>query len=240
MDMTAPSAIVLILVLAFLGYCVFKGHRKGFLRTALTTFSFVIIIALSSVLASPLSQLIESTKIGDSIENSVSGYIESEIEEFTGSSSAEIDQEEESSFLSGLALPSFIQKQLINSNTIEEYVQLQVESFEEYASAKVTEIVLNAVSYLMVMIIAAVLIKIILKLSRFINKIPIIGGFNKFLGALLGFFQGLLVLWVIGLVILAFSSTSFGSSAAALIQSNTILNYIFDNNLLVVILAMLF
>lgn len=239
MESTA-STIVLIFVLAFLAFFVFRGHRKGFLRAALTTFSFVIVIALSTAFTTPVSNFLENTFVGNKVENSVSNFVESKVEDFIGEDGGSISESEEDTFLESLPLPSFIQNNLKTSNTLEEYAQLQVKSFEEYTTAKFTEIIISAIAYVLVMIIAWILIRLILKFAGFINKIPIIGGLNRFLGALLGFLEGLLILWALGLVIIAFSSTSFGSAAVETIQSNALLDFIFDNNLLVVMFGMLF
>ena len=233
----AASTIVMIIVLAFLAFFVFKGHKKGFLKVALSTFSFVIVIALGMALSQPVSNLLEETFVGEKVEASVYDYIDEQVSEFTEDAAAQIGAEDEGSFIESLPLPSFIQQKLISGNTPAEYVQMQVESFEEYIAAGFSDIILSAISCVIVMILAAVIVRLLLKGAKFVNKIPIIGGINKFLGALLGFFEGLLILWAAGLFIISVSGTSFGESIISLIQSNPVLDLIFDNNLLVVIFS---
>lgn len=236
----ALSTIVLILILALIVFFVFRGYKKGFLRLAITTFSFVIVIILATALATPVSNLLGSTSLGTKVETSVSGLVESKTEEFLGETGSSISSEDESSFIESLPLPSYIQNVLISGNTAEEYAQMQIDSFEEYTTAKVTDVILRAISYVAVMIIASIILKIILKLAKFVNKIPIIGGLNKISGALLGLFQALLIIWALGLLIIAFSSTSIGSSAIAVIKDNAVLDLLFDNNLLILAFGRLF
>lgn len=236
----AVSTIVMILILALMVFFVFRGYKKGFLRLAITTFSFVIVIILATSLATPVSNLLENTAVGTKVESSVSDLVESKTEEYLDDAQGSISSEDESSFIESLPLPSYIQNVLISGNTVEEYAQMQIETFEEYITAEVTEVILSAIAYVIVMIIAAILLRIILRLAKFVNKIPIIGGLNKILGALLGFCQALLIIWAIGLLIIAFSSTSLGSSAIAIIQNNAVLDFLFDNNLLIVIFGQLF
>ena len=236
----AVSTIVMILILALMVFFVFRGYKKGFLRLAITTFSFVIVIILATSLATPVSNLLENTAIGTKVESSVSDLVESKTEEYLDGVQGSISSEDESSFIESLPLPSYIQNVLISGNTAEEYAQMQIETFEEYITAEVTEVILSAIAYVIVMIIASILLRVILRLAKFVNKIPIIGGLNKILGALLGFCQALLIIWAIGLLIIAFSSTSIGSSAIAIIQNNAVLDFLFDNNLLIVIFGQLF
>lgn len=236
--MTA-SLFIMLLVLAFLAFFLIWGHKRGFLKTALTTFAFVIAVLISMALIEPVSGLIENTKISASVENSVSELIDSKTEEFTGQVQSDIAQEEQEGFLETLSLPSYIQNLLKSSNTTEEYAAAGAENFKEYVTAKVTQVIINAIAYGAVMIIAAVLILLLLKASGFVNKIPVIGGINKFLGALLGLFEGLLILWVLSLLLIMFSGTSFGSAAVGLIQENALLNLIFDNNVLILIFGTL-
>ena len=233
----AASTVVMIIVLAFLAFFVLKGHKKGFLKVALSTFSFIIVIILSMALSKPVSNFIGNTSWGDSIEESVGELVDTKIDEFLEDSGDEIPEDEENTFIESLPLPSFIQNTLKSGNTLEEYVEMQVETFEEYTAAKFTDIIISAISYVIVMILAAVIIRLLLKGAKFVNKIPIIGGINKFLGALLGFFEGLLILWAVGLFIISVSGTSFGESIILLIQSNPVLDFIFDNNLLVIIFS---
>lgn len=234
----AVSIIVLILVILFLAFFVFRGFRKGFLKVALTTFSFVIVIILATALAKPVSNLLARTSFGESVESSVESMVD---EKFAGAAEEEgLTSEEESALLDTLPLPSFIQDTILNSGTAEEYTDLGVTSFKEYTTAKVTQIILSAISYVIVMIAAYIIIRLILKFAGFINKIPVLGGLNKFLGALLGLFEGLLIIWAIGLLIIALSSTSFGIKAIEIIQGSTFLNFLFENNLLIVFFGMLF
>ena len=213
-------------MLALWVFFVIRGHRKGFLRAAVGTFSFVIVIFLSTALASPVSQILEKTALKTTIESAVSDAVESKLE----TDADGLSQDEQDSLLESLPLPSSIQDSLKESNTIENYVQMGVDSFSEYVAESVSDVILNAAAYVIVMIIAIIVIRIILAAAKFVNKIPVIGGINRFLGALLGFFEGLLVLWAAGLAIIALAGTGFGMKAVEVIQSNAFLDLIFDNN----------
>lgn len=225
-------------MLALWAFFVVRGHKRGFLRSALTTFSFVIAIVLASALTAPVSNMLENSSFGSRISENVSESIDEKLSEYAEELS--LGEDEQDSFLESLALPSIVRDSLKETNTAEDYAQMGVTSFKEYTAQKVTDVIINAAAYIIVMVIAAIVLKIILRLAKFVNKIPVIGGINRFLGALLGVFEGLLVLWAIGLAIIVFSNTAFGIKAVSIIQSNAFLNAVFDNNLLVAMFSALF
>ena len=215
-----------------------RGCKKGFLRSALATFSFVITIILATALFSPVSNLLENSSFAGRVSENVSESIDEKLSEYAEGLS--FGEDEQNSFLESLALPSIVQDALKETNTAEDYAQMGVTSFKEYTAQKVTDVIIKAAAYIIVMVIAAIVLKIILRLSKFVNKIPVIGGINRFLGALLGIFEGLLALWAAGLLIIVFSNTAFGVKAVSIIQSNVFLNAVFDNNLLVAMFSTLF
>lgn len=234
------STIVMVIVLALLVFLVIRGYMKGFLRVALTTFSLVVIIAVSMALVKPLSSLLENTFIGTSVETRVSAYIDGKIESFTGGSEIESNTGEQESFLDTLPIPGFLQDNLKSANTLEEYVNMGVTSFREYTTAKVSGIIIYVIAYIILIVLAAIAVRVVIKLLGLINKIPIIGGFNRIMGALLGLVEGALILWILGVVIMVFSGSETGGSIVGMIHENRVLTYIYENNLLISIFGKIF
>ncbi len=99
---------------------------------------------------------------------------------------------------------------------------------------------MRALSFILLTVIILILVKVIKTLTKFINKIPIIGGINKLLGLLLGILQALIILWIISIAVMIFSGTEGGSYILTVIQGNAFLNLIYDNNLLLMLAAAVF
>ena len=230
--MTA-STIATIVVLVILAFLVINGFRKGFLRILLTTFSLVITLLLAAALVKPVSEFISTkTSIGTGIEEKVEDFISEKMEKVTNAKEDEI--------IDSLPLPAFLKKSLQENNTITKYKEQGVTSFKEYAVKNITNIIVKAMSYLALMIIIFLLLRLLLMLTKFINKVPIIGGVNRILGAVLGLIEGLLIVWALCLLIMTFSGSEFGATCMEVINKSTVLKFIYDNNLLATVANSLF
>lgn len=63
------------------------------------------------------------------------------------------------------------------------------------------ELILNIISFVLVILVCKILLSFILKSLTFISKVPVISFLNKGLGAVLGALKGILLLYVLFLVI---------------------------------------
>lgn len=66
-------------------------------------------------------------------------------------------------------------------------------------------------------------------------KVPGLSAVNRFLGAALGLFQQLLILWMAFLVITIFSHTGWGDALYQMIRDSMWIGYLYDHNLLLLL-----
>ena len=64
-------------------------------------------------------------------------------------------------------------------------------------------------------------------------------GVNKLAGAALGAAEGLVFLWLLCLLVTAFSTTGWGAELSRMIEESSWLSYLYDHNLLVMLAASL-
>lgn len=224
----AVSVIVTLIVIGILFLFTAKGFRKGFLRILFSTFALIITVIIATWLTKPLAEFIqEKTEISESIHGKITEFVD---EKFAAKEQEAADSESE--FIEKLPLPQFIKDKIKDSNTLTEYRNIGVSSFKEYITAKLTSLSIQAMAFLALAIVTYLLIRILFHLLKVINKIPILRGFNRILGAALGLFEGLLIIWGVCCIIVVFSATEFGTSCMNIIQENAFLRLIYDNNLL--------
>ena len=227
------SLIVTIVVLVLLAFLMINGLRRGFLRILLTTFSLVITLVLAAVLLKPVSNFIQNkTSIGIGIEEKVGDFIDEKL--------AGVKDTKEDEIIDSLPLPSFLKKDLHENNTIAKYKEQGVNSFRDYAVKNITTIAVKAITYLALMIIIFLLLRLLLMLTKFINKVPVIGGINRILGAILGLVEGLIIIWALCLLVMSFSGSEFGATCMKVINNSVVLKFIYDNNLLTLITSSIF
>lgn len=138
-----------------------------------------------------IEKIILSSVITDNISNDTAfGEVNKAIEEMAQSLP---------SFMSGVA-DSLVTEEKINDVVIS---ILDADS-DDYASAITDNVVkpvvlvpMRALIFVILFVIILVVLNILAKLMKGINRIPLIGGINKFLGAIAGFVQGAIVIFLI-------------------------------------------
>lgn len=222
----AASWIATIVVIAFLIFFACWGFRKGFLRIILSTLSLLITIVAASLLLPWFSGVIADSFIGRSVDEKISSLIEEKVDDPLVNSVESVQQ----TVIDGLPLPAFIRNDISKKNTPADYLSLKVTDFTDYLKTRLIDLADRTIAFLILAIVIFLIIRILLKLSGMINKVPLIGGVNRFFGGIFGLLEGLLFLWVICLLIMLFSGTSFGMKIVEVINSNAFLKLIYDNN----------
>lgn len=229
--MGTAAWIVTIIVILILVFCFIYGFWRGFLKIVLTTLALIVTIVAAGLLTPYVSKWLGTTFIGTGIEKSIDSYIGTKIdkksEEFVNKT-----KDAQEKVIDALPLPKFLKKDLSKKNEESQYKLLDVKTFKEYITTRLSNIVLQALSFILLLIVIYIILRIILKIVGVIGKIPIIGGINRLLGGLLCLVEGLLVLWCLCFLVTAISGTGFGQSVLKVINESPVLKLIYDNNLL--------
>lgn len=237
--MSTAAWIVTAIVILFLLFCFFYGFRRGFLKIVLTTLALVVTIVAAGLIAPHLTDWLETTFIGKSVEKSIDSYVDTKIAP-KGEAIVNKTKEVQEEIIQSLPLPKFLRKDISSKNDESEYKLLDVDNFKEYISTRLSRIVLQAICYILLLIVIYVILRIVLKVVGVIGKIPIIGGINRLLGAILCVIEGILALWCICLLLTAISGTSVGIAALNVVEESPVLRLIYNNNLLVTLAAKVF
>lgn len=216
---------LLIAVAAILIGFTVNGRRIGFIRTVFTLFSTIVAIMLT-VWVSPVIN--KEVQQNEKIMNYTSEKI-SQIIDFKDTGNKVTDQV---SFINKLPMPKAMRESLVENNNKEVYKAMDVKDFKEYVSESVSRMIINSGVFLCVFLIISIVLSVICIALDIISKLPVINGLNKTAGLLAGLIQGIVVVWIGFLILTAFAGTKFGQSAFELINSNTFLSVLYNNNML--------
>ncbi len=225
------ALIATIIVVLFLLFCIFNGYRKGFLRIILTTLALVVTIVAAGILAPHFSKFLQGTFIGTSVEKSIDSFVEKRID---GSARELINKAKEvqEKVIDGLPLPKFLKEDIQEKNEKDGYNEYGVSNFKDYLSTRLSTTAIDAIAYIILLIVIYLILRILLRVVGVIGKIPIIRGVNRLFGAIVGFVEGILIVWCICLIIMALSQTTFGVKIVDIIEQSSVLKLIYNNNLL--------
>ena len=221
---------LVIAVAAVLVVFALKGRKVGFIKTIFSIFSIIIAIVVSSALSPYVSKALRTNeKFYNYINERVEDVINLKVEDKDKTTVSE-----QADAISKLSLPESIKKNLLeNKNNSEVYKALHVETFKEYVNGYITTIAINAIAFIITYVIVTILLFAVRIALNIISKLPIINGLNKTAGLLVGLFEGLLVIWMLCIVLTAFSSTQTAQKLFELIKESQFLSCLYNNNLLI-------
>lgn len=248
--MNALTIIVLIIFLIFMGLGFARGLIKSVFKIVLTVVSILLAYILAPIIS---NVIIENTNIDNNIRNKIYAIIEEKVEEkirgemsenLTGLDDATANQivdqvlEEEPNrntqieFIQDLELPEFLQTALIDNNHVEMKQEIGVSNFYDYISTYLARMIVNAIGFFCTFIFLMLLFNVTLLLVNMVMKLPGLNMINRLGGAVLGFGEALIIVWVVLIIIDMAVGTKLGGQLMTQIEESKILSLINEKNLL--------
>lgn len=198
--------VLILVVLIFIFYAL-RGYKEGFVRTVFGMFSFIIALAVASVLGPDLAKIIKAN-------DKVIPYI-----------TQKTDTE-------NITLPKVIMESLTNQENAEKYKELAVDKAEDYMRVQLALWVINSLCFVLVFTITFVILWYICLTLNIISKLPVLNGLNRISGVIAGVLRGFITIWMWCIVLTIFSTSRPGQAIFSYINQNEFLEFIYNNNLL--------
>ena len=213
--------LALAVAALFAGFIIY-GWCKGFFRLVISLAGTIVIIIAVVIVSPQVSRfIINNTGIYENTEKKViSVFLE------------KLYSEENDDTLSHLDIPDIFKNDLIEKNASSMYQALLATVFKEYVAGYIARIIINAGSFVGVYVIFWLSLKLMLKSSDLIAKLPVIRKLNKLLGALIGGAEALIIVWIVFFIIIMFMGNEFGGKLLRAVQDSMFLSYLFNNNFL--------
>lgn len=231
---------LLIVIIVILAISVIQGLRKGLVRTIVSTFFLVFVMAISVWMAPHIEDLLDqNTKLPEYIEAKCGSFLNeymirnSNGQSGTGSTGDEasgklFEQEQ----IENLPIPDYFKSQISENNNKAAYQELMVQTFTDYVQKYLTGIVLYIISFAAAFILSVIILQIILKAVDVVTELPLIGLANRLGGAAAGVVRALLWVWIFFAILMLFVNTQWGRICMQEIERNSILSYMYTHNLL--------
>ncbi len=148
-----------------------------------------------------------------------------------------IGEQEQTDIIDELPLPRVIRNLLKQNNNAESYAELAVSDFTDYIVAYLSDLILNAISFVAAVILVQVAIRLVLMLLNVLSRFPVISLVNRVAGMALGLLQALFFIWIFFLLLAVLQTTSFGATLLSMVQESELLSWLYETNLFWRILA---
>ena len=226
------------LILVFLIFMV-VGIKKGFLGLLVGFLGLFMIFIISFLLYKPVSSLLAASPLNGTLTdmydgmvlNWISGMDES-VKTFVDVPVNELTNEQISAVLAELKLPGFILSSISNlinsalSGSSAAETSLTLKAIIVNGMENMT---LSAIAWILMFIISSIVMFILRRFVKVFNKIPVIGGINMLLGAVLNLIIGFLMVSIVtGLFVLI--SPSMPASVIDYVNNTTILGWFYNSN----------
>lgn len=216
--------LLIVVCIVILGNA-FRGMKVGFIRTVFSLVSLILAVILTIWISPIMKDFLKSNeKFNEGLSN--------KIEKMLPFSTEEVVEEEQNNAIDEMKLPKSLKQSLKENNTIEKQKELAANSFQDYISKFLADIILNALSFILTFIIVSALLWVLCMALDIISKLPLLHSVNKTAGLLAGLIQGLFEVWLFFILLTVFGSTSFGQKVMELIGESEILSLIYNNNIL--------
>lgn len=213
--------LLFLVTLGIIVGCTMVSFHKGLIKSILSFGTCIITLVLSQWLNPYVTDFVmEQTPLYDTVkERCMEIYTPQEQE---GMKHGETDEE----IIMSYPIAESLKKQIIENNTDTMYEILNVDAIEEYIAAYIAKSVISAAAYVLTFLLVFVLLRIIVVALDLVTHLPVLKEVNKTAGGVLGFFEGLLLVWVLLFAIGIFRTTSWGMTLQEQINENIFLLWV--------------
>ena len=147
--------IILIGVIGFLALSAFIGYKRGMVKIVLSMAAMIVAYVLAAALTVPVSMALKSaTPVYDTIEKSVSTMVK--------------ESKVDSTSIEKLNLPAQIEEKIMEgANDV-------ASGFNEYLVETISNLILKALTFFIVMIVIYIILNIIIKVLDFNIRLEIV------------------------------------------------------------------
>jgi len=201
-----------ILILLILIIATYFGYKKGFLRTLTGVISIILSFVLALNFSPQVETFIKSTPIYENIYENIEKNV-------TPTSTNEDEYN-----TSKLNMP----QQMIKD--IKENTESAKNEVVNTLTQKICDTAVKIVSIILIFLAVRILIMLLLSGFGIIKKLPLIGWFDRMLGALFGFVRGFLVVYLLLTVVTAFTVFNVENSLVKSINHSEFAKIMYNNN----------
>jgi len=211
-----------IFVVIVIALCVFRGYRRGLVRALFDLVSNVLAMVVTYMFSGTVAALLRQTPLFGWMQGGIADRLG--IGDMVGAGVTNIIGQAD--VIAGLHLPEQILSLLHENNNPEVFNMLGVTALEDYISGFLASMVLSGISALLVFAAVSIILRQISRGLGFFNRIPIIGGLNRWGGAAGGAVIGTVIVWVV------FALAALAPFVDLGIENTVVARYLYENNLL--------
>lgn len=229
---------LVILVAVFIAGNMIWGYNKGFLCVIYTMAEWLLVMMFVTW-ATPYATSFfwNHTAIPAKIEAGCMEKLSDIVLDHEAPGNSGLAEKDALNEALGIQIPDILLEKVFNTQELTEQI-LEQSGIYEMLAHNLADLAVKGIAFLLVLLAAIILVKIIAVILDIISKIPVLSDVNKIFGVLAGFVKGLMFTWL-ALAFLSFvAATSFGNKMVSYVYETPILTWLYENNLVLTILLL--
>ncbi|MCC8067855.1 MAG: CvpA family protein [Clostridiales bacterium] len=142
-----------------------------------------------------------------------------------------LDENVQNEVIDSLPLPEVIKNMLISHNNADGYASLAVSNFQDYIVESLATLILNALSFLIAVILVQIVLRILIMVLDILAHFPVVGLVNRVAGLALGLLEALFLLWIFFLILTILQATEVGAVLLSMVEESSLLTWLYESNL---------
>lgn len=219
--------IVDLIILAVIGICILLGAKRGLVFSLISALSLAIALLIGYLLMPVVGDVLAQTPLATTTEKTVYTYISEAVSSEEGYEIA----------LEKRELPDFLKDKVVDI-LAESHRQGEMEQGIQKAAKAVSDLVVKAVSILLVAVITFILLISVKSIWKGIRKLPVIRQMDTVGGVVFGLCQGVLIISTVMLAVSLFSAGGAGKALMTAIQASYVGEFFYSHNFLGLLIAL--
>lgn len=218
---------ILVAVLGIIAVLGVIGLKKGLIKMVFSLVSTIVALLVAMLFSPVVSGMMKSNE-------AIVGFFDEKISavvDFTPEEAQEETESKQESLIASLPLPETFKETLLENNTLDNYAAMRAQNFEEYVCRQITNVIINAIAFVVTLLLAVIALAILCNVLNLIAKLPLLKQINAAAGLAAGVAEGLLLVWILFVILTMFAGTEFGSEAMSMIAENPLLDFLYKNNM---------
>ena len=162
------------------------------------------------------------------MKDAIMDKLDKETQKFAQQS--DVPRKDQNKIIKSLPIPKELQTQLLDNNNSYTYANMAVQTFSEYISTYLADMILNMLTYFISFNLVSIALHAVARALRIMTRLPILRGVNRMCGGALGFVKGICIVWLFFLVVAICSNTEIGSQLLSMIKESPILTFLYESN----------
>lgn len=227
---------LLILVVLLVAGNIVWGFFRGFLRVVYSMAAWILILVFVTFATPYVADwMTEHTGLDTRIEKNCKEKLQNAVAGEEKSTEEQNTQEQKDLSGLGMKLPANVWNQIGDTHKLADGWMEQSGLYNTIAS-KASSLAMKAIAFVIVMLITVIAFHLIASAIDLVAKLPVIGEVNHMLGGIAGLIKGLLLVWLVFAFAAMGAATEAGSVVIDAVYQSEILQWLYENNLILTIL----